>query len=155
MAFSCADMAEKVAQLLTDEGYRVHSGDLAADQVVDTCEGPDWWFTWTDPGGRCDVETGGTNSNETAAWADALTHYITNSEIKLHTFEAPLRPIDENRLDRFVVIAWPQDHEEELSDYARDIQSTLDYAQSGGARVFSVLPDSVEHALNDAEGDMA
>ena len=49
--------------------------------------------------------------------------------------------------DRFLIIAWPEDHEEELSDYARDIQSTLDYAQSGGARVIECVDRNVELAI--------
>lgn len=46
--------------------------------------------------------------------------------------------------DRFLLIAWPSDHEEELSDHARDIQSMLDHAQVGGAKVISLLPEAIE-----------
>lgn len=49
--------------------------------------------------------------------------------------------------DRFIIIAWPEDHEEELSDYVRDIQSTLDFAQSGGAIVIGTIDRNVELAI--------
>lgn len=49
--------------------------------------------------------------------------------------------------DRFLVIAWPADHEEELSDYARYIQSTLDYALSGGALVINPVDENVARAI--------
>jgi hypothetical protein len=54
---------------------------------------------------------------------------------------------------RFLVIAWPEDHEEELSDYARDIQSMLDLAQVGGACVYMMLTETLSREIKQAIKD--
>jgi hypothetical protein len=52
--------------------------------------------------------------------------------------------------DRFLIIAWPEDHEEELSDHARDIQSVLDLAQVGGARVYMMPSETLSREIEQA-----
>ena len=48
---------------------------------------------------------------------------------------------------RFIIIAWPEDHDEDdLAEHACDIQDMLDLAQVGGAKVVAPLPDAL-HAL--------
>ena len=43
---------------------------------------------------------------------------------------------------RFIVIAWPEDHdEEELAEHACNIQDVLDLAQVGGAKVIAPIPN--------------
>ena len=38
---------------------------------------------------------------------------------------------------RFIVIAWPADHDEDLVEHARDIQDSMDMLMMGGPRVIS------------------
>lgn len=51
---------------------------------------------------------------------------------------------------RFILVAWPEDHEEDLAQAACDIQDMLDAAQVGGAVVIAPLPDSVNLAIEVA-----
>lgn len=51
---------------------------------------------------------------------------------------------------RFILIAWPEDHEEDLAETACDIQDMLDAAQAGDAAVISPLPESVTLAIEVA-----
>ncbi len=51
---------------------------------------------------------------------------------------------------RFILVAWPEDHEEDLEQAACDIQDVLDEAQVGGAVVIAPLPESVNLAIEVA-----
>jgi hypothetical protein len=51
---------------------------------------------------------------------------------------------------RFIVIAWPEDHDEgDLADVACDIQDLLDMAQAGGAKVIAPIPDALHEACTE------
>lgn len=51
---------------------------------------------------------------------------------------------------RFLVIEWPEDHEENLQEHAADIQEMLDGAQVGGATVHHDLAQPLIAALERA-----
>lgn len=51
---------------------------------------------------------------------------------------------------RFLLVAWPEDHEEDIAQAACDIQDVLDAAQVGGAVVIAPLPASVILAIEVA-----
>jgi uncharacterized membrane protein len=48
---------------------------------------------------------------------------------------------------RFILVAWPEDHEEDLAQAACDIQDVLDAAQVGGAVVICPLPAIVGNVI--------
>lgn len=47
-------------------------------------------------------------------------------------------------MTRFIVIAWPEDHDEDLANHACDLQDFIDTVQMGGARVILPLPAALE-----------
>lgn len=49
--------------------------------------------------------------------------------------------------ERFIVIALPADHKEELGDLADDISSILDYASAGSAVVIYPVNQNVANAI--------
>ena len=54
---------------------------------------------------------------------------------------------------RFIIIAWPKDHDEgDLADVACDIQDMLDLAQVGGAKVIAPIPDAAHLQLEQIIG---
>lgn len=54
---------------------------------------------------------------------------------------------------RFLIVAWPEDHEEDLEQHACDLQDAIDMIQMGGARVIAPIPDSLQKAITDAFGE--
>jgi hypothetical protein len=50
---------------------------------------------------------------------------------------------------RFMIIAWPGDHDEDLAQAACDLQDVIDSAQMGGARVLAPLHDSIHTVLEE------
>ena len=51
--------------------------------------------------------------------------------------------------ERFIVIAWPADHEEDLAEHARDIQDSIDMLMMGGARVITAPAPEVVMACEN------
>lgn len=48
---------------------------------------------------------------------------------------------------RFIVIAWPEDHDEgDLANHACDIQDMLDILMVGGAKVIAPIPSDLHIA---------
>lgn len=56
---------------------------------------------------------------------------------------------------RFLIIAWPADHEEDLEQAACDLQDVIDAAQMGGAQVIAPVPDSLQQAIVATLGEGA
>jgi len=48
---------------------------------------------------------------------------------------------------RFLIVAWPEDHEEDLEQHACDLQDAIDMIQMGGARVFNLLSEEHTRAV--------
>lgn len=55
---------------------------------------------------------------------------------------------------RFILIAWPEDHDEDLAQTACDIQDMLDAAQVGGASVIAPLPEGVNLVIERTVGGL-
>lgn len=53
---------------------------------------------------------------------------------------------------RFILIAWPHDHDEDLATHASDLQDCIDMAMMGGARVSAPLPAEDLLAVEHEEG---
>lgn len=53
--------------------------------------------------------------------------------------------------DCYLVIAWPKDHGEDLSDLACQLQDFLDSAQVGGAKIISPLFEETQAAIEQYE----
>lgn len=69
MSYTAPDFTEDVQAELTAKGYTV-------------CECDDgFWFTWTHPDGRGDVEVGETYTEELRAWLAALQHWLEATDI--------------------------------------------------------------------------
>lgn len=71
MSYSACDLADDVVGMLSRKGYTVHDDDTG------------WWFVWGHPTGSSGYEVGETVGEEMAAWADALCHYMNNTDIKM------------------------------------------------------------------------
>lgn len=70
MSYTAVDFTDDTIAALTSKGYAV-------------CECDDgFWFTWARPDGRGDVEVGETYSSVHSAWFDALSHWLSNTEIE-------------------------------------------------------------------------
>ena len=54
---------------------------------------------------------------------------------------------------RFLIIAWPADHEEDLEQAACDLQDVIDAAQMGGAQVIAPISDSLQKSIVDDLGE--
>jgi hypothetical protein len=50
---------------------------------------------------------------------------------------------------RFLIIAWPEDHEEDLADHACAIQDAID-TDMGCPRVLMPLPEILERAIEES-----
>lgn len=53
---------------------------------------------------------------------------------------------------RFIIIAWPEDHDEDLAEHARDIQDSMDMLQMGCPKVIAPVPEDTHHQLNEMMG---
>lgn len=93
MTYSASDLAMDVANLLRQKGYVIYQGDgyetaTADESLPETAsEGPEYderidgfWFTWSRPG-MSECEVGDTFDTELQAWADALAHWLRNTDI--------------------------------------------------------------------------
>ena len=54
---------------------------------------------------------------------------------------------------RLLIVAWPEDHDEDIPSHALDIQDAIDLLQMGGARVIAPLPDAVHDQIIDCLGE--
>lgn len=55
---------------------------------------------------------------------------------------------------RFLIIAWPEGHEKNLTRLAHAIQEELDIAQVGGARVIAATSEALETHIAEELGDL-
>ena len=69
MSFTTPDFADAVQAKLTTKGYEIHECDDG------------FWFTWTRPDDRGDVEVGETYTEELRAWLAALQHWLEATDI--------------------------------------------------------------------------
>jgi len=69
MSYTAPDFTEDVQAELVAKGYEVHECDDG------------FWFTWTRPDGRGDVEVGETYTEELRAWLAALQHWLEATDI--------------------------------------------------------------------------
>jgi hypothetical protein len=119
MSYDAYDQADLVEELLTKKGYTMTHGNgyfTAAvgkklqDPPIEDGEGPEYdevldgfWFSWTNPPGRTDIDTGETANSELAAWSYALEHFFEHAEIETH-------PVGTSIIDR------------DLSFYAAEVE---------------------------------
>ena len=54
---------------------------------------------------------------------------------------------------RFLIIAWPADHEEDLEQAACDLQDVIDAAQMGGAQVIAPISTRLHYEIEDDLGE--
>jgi hypothetical protein len=80
MSYTAPDMSDRLIQLLTDKGYRVHSG---GDDSCPDLDGDGYWFTWA-VDGMASCESGETCDTELEAWGSAMEHFFVNASIPLH-----------------------------------------------------------------------
>lgn len=71
-----------------------------------------------------------------AAWADLAKFFGAPVESK----------------QRFLIVAWPEDHDEDIEQAATDIQEVLDGAQVGGARVVGPFPPELAQRVEKIVG---
>jgi hypothetical protein len=51
--------------------------------------------------------------------------------------------------ERFIVIAWPVDHDEDLAEHACYIQDGIDMLMMGGAKVIAPIPSHLHDACEE------
>lgn len=125
MSYTASDFAEDIEDLLAEKGYEIHDNYEGGDD--------EFWFTWSHPTAKTDIECGGTFDSESAAWIDAARHYFANTDIETTSALEP-RSYLLSPQEHATVLAALRTYQQVLLATNGDIpDELLDVASNGGS----------------------
>lgn len=82
-----------------------------------------------------------------ACWTPAQ---VAEHRVKINTKVLDDSPTKAKMNQRFLIIAWPEDHDEDLEEHACSLQDVMDLAHVGGGKVYCPLPDKLHKQIEAA-----